>query len=264
MTSADTGHSTTPAIAHDLDQHLDSMETRLASMQTQIQRLQRLASLGTMSAMLAHEINNILTPILSYAQYALQQNDTDLMRTALDKTLSNARRMAALCERVLGLASEDDKGPRDQALLPLVTGAVESLGRGLERDNIELTVDLPEDLTAHVHGGHLQQVLFNLVLNARQAMLGRRGRLTISGGSAESGRVTLTIADNGPGIRSDDLDRIFEPFFTTKHHHDRPDRRGIGLGLTICRQLIEDMGGSIVVESRPGRGATFTLDLPAA
>ncbi len=247
----------------DLEHQIDGLEHHLAGLQDQVQRLQRLASLGTVSAMLAHEFNNILTPIVSYAQYALKRDDHDLMRTALDKTLTNSRRMTELCERVLGLASDDSMGPRNVAIRPLAVDAAECLGRDLEKDNIELITDVPPDLPAHVHAGHLQQVLFNLVLNARQALLGRRGRLTISGRPTDDGRIVLTVSDNGPGIKAEDLDRVFEPFFTTKRQHDKPDRRGIGLGLPICQQLVEDMGGTITVESEPGRGAAFTLTIPA-
>lgn len=243
---------------------IDGLEWHLASMQEQVQRLQRLASVGTVSAMLAHEINNIMTPIVSYAQYALERNDTDLMRKALDKTLRQSKRLTGLCERVMGLASDDQMGPTDTLIRPLVVDAVECLGRDLDKDNIELLIEIPEDLKARVHGSSVQQVLFNLVLNARQAMLGRRGRLVISGKTNTDGRIEVRVADSGPGIQAENIGRIFEPFYSTKGHAVQSDRRGIGLGLTISRQLIEEQGGTISVESEYGAGAMFSLTVPAA
>ncbi len=241
---------------------LDGLEGRLLQLQHQVEQLQRLASLGTMAAMLAHEFNNALTPILSYCQYALQRGEPELMRTAVEKSFKNARRLGHLCERVLGMATDDQMGPTDTLILPLVRDAVECLGRDLEKDNIVLSLDVPDDLTARVTAGSLQQVLFNLVINARQAMLDRPGNLRIAAWRTDDGKVSINIADTGQGIKPEHLDKIFEPFFTTKQHESRADRQGIGLGLHICRQLMEEQGGTIEAESKPGKGATFTLTLP--
>lgn len=247
----------------DVQDHLEVLASQLASLQDQVRGLQRLAGLGTMSAMLAHEINNILTPIVSYGQYALQRNDPELLRTAVEKTLANSKRLTGLCTRVLGLAAESQAGLTATPIAPLVADAVECLGRDLAKDNITLHVHVPADLTARVHAGGLQQVLFNLVLNARQAMLDRRGELTITGERADGDRVRITVRDNGPGIPAEHVTRVFEPFFSTKQHQDRADKRGVGLGLAICRQIMSENGGTIDVHSVPGQGATFTLTLPS-
>jgi len=249
---------------NDVEQQLEGLERHMEMLQHQVQRLQRLASLGTISAMLAHEFNNALTPIISYCQYALQRGDGELMRTAVEKTFKNAQRLDLLCRRVLGMAVDDQMGPIDTEILPLVTEAVECLGRDLENDDITFAVDVPEGLKARSTAVSLQQVLFNLVLNARQAMLDRPGSLKISARRAEDGSVIIEIADTGPGIKPEYLDKIFEPFFTTKQHESRTDRCGIGLGLHICRQLMEEQGGTINVASKPDECTTFTLTLPAA
>ena len=246
----------------DVEQQLDGLERHLTELQRQIEQLQRLASLGTMSAMLAHEFNNLLTPILSYCQYALQRPEPELLRTAVEKTYKNAQRLSLLCQRVLGMAVDDQMGPVETPLLPLVTETIECLGRDLGNDDITLTLDIPEGLRARVRASSFQQVLFNLVINARQAMLDRPGRLTISAQAGDEGRVAIEVVDTGPGIKPEHLDRIFEPFFTTKQHEGRPDRRGIGLGLHICRQLMEEQGGTIRAESKYGEGAKFTLTIP--
>jgi len=255
-----TGH--TPTIS--IKDQLDKLEGHMASLQEQVQRLQRMASLGTVAATLAHEFNNLLTPIISYSQYALSRDDPALLRTAVEKTHKNAERLTTLCGHILGLATDDQMGPTDAEIKPLLLEAVACLGRDLEKDNIAFSVDVPDDLVARVRRGSLRQILFNLVLNARQAMLGRAGTLTLSAYSSEDGAVEITVADTGPGIRPEHMDRIFEPFFTTKQRENKPGRGGVGLGLHVCKQLVEEQHGTIAVESEPGRGAKFRLVFSAS
>ena len=95
-------------------------------------------------------------------------------------------------------------------------------------------------------------------------MLDRRGSLTITATTSKAGRVEITVADTGPGIQPEHLSRLFEPFFSTKGQADRTDRGGAGLGLSICKRLLDDCGGSIQVASQYGCGAAFTISLPAA
>jgi signal transduction histidine kinase len=258
-------HDITVSQANDAVQGaLAGLEHQLHDLERQVLGLQRMASLGTVSAMLAHEFNNVLTPIVSYCQYALHRDDPALTRTAVEKTLKNAQRLTLLCTRILGMAVDEQMGSRPTPLASLVRDTILCLGRDLEKDNITLTVEVAEELSARAHAASLQQVLFNLVINARQAMLGAAGRLTISGARTADGRVALHVADTGCGIRAEHIDRIFEPFFTTKGPDARPDRGGVGLGLHVCRRLMAEQEGEISVRSQPGQGTTFTLTLPAA
>jgi signal transduction histidine kinase len=139
---------------------------------------------------------------------------------------------------------------------------LQTLGRDLQKDRIRLTVSVDDDLTARCNPNQLEQVLFNLLLNARQAILPKPGSLTLEAEPAGDNAVILRVRDNGPGITPANLERIFTPFFSTKRNADRPDRRGIGLGLAVCRQMVESWGGEINVESTVGEGTTFTLTLP--
>lgn len=264
---------------NNLERHLDVLERRLGTLQEQVEQLQRLSSLGTVSAMLAHEFNNLLTPVISYSQYALKTNDPDLLRTAAEKTHKNASRMATLCQKVLGMVTDDQMGFVETPIRPLVMDAVECLGRDLEKDDITLNIEIPEDLTARANAGNLQQVLFNLVINARQAMIERPGRLTIAathtdndtdtstntgtGTGNSNGKVSIHVTDNGIGIKPENLSRVFEPFFSTKKHASKTERRGIGLGLHICKRLMEEQDGTISINSTPSQGTTVTLTLPA-
>lgn len=240
---------------------LEKLESEFSSLKKQLWHAQRLAAMGTMAAMMAHEYNNLMTPIVSFAKYALDENDPELMRSAVEKSLKQAVRASHLSERILNMARDQRVGQTMVPLRELVEESVECLGRDLSKDNIGLTLDVDPGLKIRADAGSLQQVLVNLIQNARQAMLGRRGRLTIRAQKLE-GEVRLTVADTGAGIGSEDLNDVFEPFFTTKSHADRPDKRGIGLGLTVCRDIIAEHGGRIEVESRLGHGTTFTITLP--
>ncbi len=250
-------------VDHDVERQLDGLERQFTELREQVKQLQRLAGLGTLSSVLAHEFNNMLAPIVSYSQYALQRNDPELTRSALEKTLASSKRLAELCTKILGMATDDASGPADTLIAPVVAEAVDCLTRDLAKDDIVLTVDVAADLKARFQPATLQQVLFNLLLNARQAMLGRPGRLTVTARQVVE-RVEIAVADTGPGINPENLEKIFEPFFSTKRHESQLDRGGVGLGLYVCKQLMVDLGGTITVASKPGQGATFTLTVPAA
>ncbi len=213
--------------------------------------------------MLAHEFNNLFTPVVAYASHALSENDTDLMRSTLQKMLQRIETMGMMTDRLVGMAKQPDGAIKAVGLLDLVENAVSCLGRDLAKDNIELKLQIDADLRARANDNQLLQVLFNLVINARQAMLGRRGRLTIDA-HPDDEQVVIHVRDTGCGIPEENLERIFEPFFSTKQHADKPDRRGLGLGLAICRDIIEELGGSISVESQVDVGTTFTITLPRA
>lgn len=248
----------------DIGEQVDDLTRRFVELQQHTQRLQKLASIGTLSAMLAHELKNLLTPIVGYAQYALQKPDTDLMQTALASALRNAQAAAGLCDRILRMADAREPSVTRVPVRAAVEDALGCLGRGVDRDGIRLDLRIDASLAVRFNADDLRQVLFNLILNARQAMLDRPGTLTLTARVADADRVLIEVTDTGSGIRSEDVSRVFEPFFTTRRHGERPDRRGIGLGLTICRQMIESAGGSISASSRWGEGTTITLDLPAA
>ncbi len=248
--------------SHPIEKQVGDLEGHFRSLQKQLWHAQRLASLGTMAAMVAHEYNNLMTPVVSFARYAVEQGDPALMHSALEKVLKQALRATQLSDRILNLAVDQDRGPVATSLRALVDESVECLGRDLAKDNISLTVEIAPDLQIHVNPGQIQQVFVNLIQNARQAMLGRKGRLTVTA-ERIGDRIHVHVTDTGSGIRSEDMGRIFEPFFTTKSHADRPDKRGIGLGLAICRDIVTSHGGSIEVRSRLGHGTTFTLIFPA-
>jgi len=231
-------------------------------MQEQLRQSQKLASLGTTAAMIAHEFNNLFTPVVAYAQQALDTGDVELMKTALGKTLDRTNAMRQMADRVIGLARQPAGGVRAINVRQLAENAVGCLCRDPAKDNITVNLQIDPHLAVRANENQLLQVMFNLVVNARQAMLGRRGRLTIDAAPAGEEHVEINVRDTGCGISPENMSHIFEPFFSTKHDADKPDRRGLGLGLSISRGIIEDLGGTITVSSEVNVGTTFTITLP--
>jgi signal transduction histidine kinase len=260
-----------------LEQALDLLQQRIDLLQQNLSHQNKLATLGMVTAVLAHEFNNILTPMLSYTKFALSEKSDEAMRTkALTKALNGATRLANISNSLLGFARGDDSTTAN--VKNAVTETLACLSRDPAKDGIALTVDIPEDLQVAMNAGQLQQVLMNLIVNARSALLSggtNNGpkRLTLRGRIIKKGKIAeLILSDTGPGIPQDVLPRIFDPFFSTKRHEVEVDanaedalpKGGTGLGLTICHELITAAGGTIRAESQPKQGATFTIELPLA
>ena len=256
--------STLARDAYALQAQVDELARQFEKMQAQLRQAQKLASLGTTAAMIAHEFNNLFTPVVAYAQQALDTGDVELMRTALAKTLDRTNAMRQMADRVIGLARQPAGGVRSVNVRQLAENAVGCLCRDVGKDNIGLNIQIDPGLAVRANENQLLQVMFNLVVNARQAMLGRRGRMTIDAAPIDEDRVEINVRDTGCGISAENLTRIFEPFFSTKQDADKPDRRGLGLGLAISRSIVEDLGGTIAAASEVNVGTTFTLNLPKA
>ena len=261
----------TPAVANPEDlarveallEHFEQLEIQFDQVREGLTHSHRLATLGTIATIIAHEYNNILTPVVSYAQLALaKEDDPQLMRKAVEKALAGAERAAHISSSLLGFAREADEGHVTK-LLAVIDEAIACLSRDPKKDGIELVVDVPDVLVA-ISPLNFQQVLVNLLLNAKRAMQRGGGKLWISG-RVSGGLVHIDVADTGPGIPEAILDRLFEPFVTHRHRRrEQGEPKGTGLGLCICRDLVRAAGGSISVESVPDKGATFHIKLPQA
>ncbi|HUO10964.1 MAG TPA: ATP-binding protein [Phycisphaerae bacterium] len=259
------------------EQAIATLQQRLDQMQANLAQQNKLATLGMVTAVLAHEFNNILTPMISYTKFALSDKADEALRNkALTKALSGAERLANISQSLLGFARGNDNAVAN--VQQAITETLACLSRELSKDGITLCVDMPQSLTVAMNAGQLQQVLMNLVVNARSAMLGSstaqrsRGgvkRLSIRGSVIKNGKIAeVSVADTGPGIPEEVLPRVFDPFFSTKKRCEESEadeampRGGTGLGLTICQELIASAGGTIRVHSEPGNGATFIIELP--
>jgi C4-dicarboxylate-specific signal transduction histidine kinase len=243
-------------------EHFEQIENQFKQVRAGLMHSHRLATLGTIASIIAHEYNNILTPVISYGQLALASpEDQELMKKAVQKAVSGAERAASISNSLLGFAREADQ-EHVADIQEVVRDTIMCLGRDPKKDGVDLVVDVPE-VKVSIPPVNLQQVLMNLVLNAMQAMKGRgRGSITITG-RVDGAAVRVDVTDTGPGIPGEVSERLFEPFVTHSHANN-PTRKGTGLGLWICRDLIQSIGGEIEVESVQGKGTTFHLTLPVA
>lgn len=240
------------------------LEARLEDLTAQVRQAQQLASLGTAAAMIAHEVNNFLTPMRSWAQAALESGDAELQRKALEVVLNNACILGAMSERVLTLGAAKAVTQEAVCIRVAAEDAAASLCRDPSKDGIVFRIDTEEAAVALADPLQVRQILFNLLLNARNALAPRRrGRLTVSA-RRHGDWIITTVADDGPGIAARVLPHVFDPLWTSKSKTDDQPKRCAGLGLALCRDLVEAHGGTISVESEPERGTTFTIKLPAA
>jgi len=265
MTDVTTGpHPDQVETVEQLLNHFDQLEGQLSEVREGLMHSHRLSTLGTIAAIIAHEYNNILTPMISYAQLALdKESDHELMKKAVEKSLAGSLRAAHISASLLGFAREADA--ELVAHLPtVVEDAIGCMAREPQRDNIELTTDLP-DVRLAMRPIDLQQVILNLLLNARNVLRSQAGGSLQVNASVEGDLVMIDIIDSGPGIPSEIRDRLFEPFVTQRAAESNTSTvKGTGLGLAICRDLVRNAGGTIGFETEEGVGTTFRLTIPLA
>jgi signal transduction histidine kinase len=230
----------------------------------QVIALQRISSLGVLAGGIFHELNNALTPILNYAKLGLRNADPAYRERALTQIVAASQRAAQITRGMLGLARPGGLNHREPTdLARLVDEVVLLVKKDLARHHVRLEVTANGRPSARVNPAQIQQVLLNLLINARQAMpAGGVARLRL--GTDTTGRlVELSVADTGIGIAPADLRRIFEPFYSTKANPDAAGHGSTGLGLAVCRDIVEAHHGRLRAESRPGQGSIFTMILPA-
>jgi len=226
---------------------------------------QRLESVGRLAGGIAHDFNNMLTVILGSAHLAeakLQEPMPDLedVRADLLDMRRAAERAALLTAKLLAFAGKQAHHPRSFRLDTLLVDVERQL-RPLLGGNVELAITPGARARVHADPQQIEQVVSNLVLNARDAMP-HGGRITLSThdlAHPEGARVRLVVSDNGHGIAPEHVGRVFEPFFTTK-----PIGLAAGLGLATCYGLVEQNRGTIAFETKVGHGTTFRVDLPAS
>jgi signal transduction histidine kinase len=248
---------------------LVALQDQIDALREQLTESQRLATIGTIAAVIAHEFNNLLTPIVSYSQYALQsaegdKPDMELIRKALSKSFQGSSKAGRICGSMLGLARGESQYEKVD-VQRLVDEVLLVLARDPQKDGIALRVQVQPQLYVNADAVQLEQVLLNLLINARQAMLGRGGALTIKAQRVDGAEeIRIQVIDTGPGIPDKLLPKIFDPFFTTKGTARKGETRGTGLGLAICKEILEHHRGRIEVASELGKGTTFSIYLPAA
>ncbi len=246
-----------------LYRQLQCNQQRIEQLQQQIMASQKLASLGAMACMAAHEFNNLLMPIINYAELALaHKEDAELTQKALEKAIRHGNRAAEMLQSMLGLARNKSEQYQSVNLLQMVKDCFDGLVRDFSKDNITVNIEIPDDLSIDVIPGQFQQVMLNLIINARHAMLDTGGSLTIKAEKPDNHTTRISVTDTGRGIDEDIIEHIFEPFFSTKTDTENPERAGTGIGLTVCQNIINEHKGTIEVSSTPNQQTTFTITLP--
>jgi two-component system, NtrC family, sensor kinase len=249
-----------------LEERVQAKSEEVQRVHAQMLQAEKLTSLGKLAAVVAHEINNPLSGILTYARLVrrwIEKGEiSDERRAEIEETLrlveSESRRCGDLVKDLLTFARQTPMNLQPVDLNAIVRMVLRLVEHKLEMVNIAVELELEESLP-EIEGdtAQLQQLLLALVLNAIDAMP-REGVLRIRSSShEETGAVELSVQDNGTGIPDEVRERLFEPFVTTKETGS-----GVGLGLAISHQIVERHGGRIGVESEPGRGTRFTMLFP--
>ncbi|TMQ49711.1 MAG: response regulator [Candidatus Eisenbacteria bacterium] len=254
-----------PAIERELREAQARSERQ--SLEEQLRQAQKMEAVGRLAGGVAHDFNNILTAILGYSQMIQGQlgAEHELLRE-VGEVEKAALRAAALTRQLLAFSRRQVLQPKVLDLNVVVDG-VESMLRRLIGADVELSLRCGEDLwRIKADAGQVEQVLMNLVVNARDAMP-EGGKITIQTANVKLGEgregiepgsyVALAVMDTGTGMDEKTRAQIFEPFFTTKE-----SGRGTGLGLSTVHGIVKQSGGHIAVESAPGQGSTFTVYLP--
>lgn len=262
MLAADHSHAQTSTPSK--QSSLDALHSEVEELRRQRDEARRYAALGELASTTTHEFNNVLTTILNYAKLGLRHTDDATRTRALEKILSAGQRAEKITNSVLGMARNRGHDPAPTDLAALVNEALVLLEREMAKHRVQIEPQLQTTSRAWVVAGQIQQVLLNLLTNARQAMpKGGRVMVRVTEDPA-TGTIDLTVQDTGEGIPPEVLPKIFDSGFSTKTGPDSTGKGGAGLGLAACREIIESHGGKIRVESALGRGTAFILKLPKA
>ena len=241
-----------------------SLQQKVEILQQQLAHAQKLTALGELVSTTTHEFNNILMTIINYAKLGMRHRDNATREKAFEKILSAGNRAAKITNSVLGMARNRGSDHEPTDLVKLIDDTLVLLEREMNKYRIRVEKQFSDVPEALINGNQIQQVLLNLLINARQAM-SSGGRLLIKlSHNAEENMVELVVRDFGSGIPAEKLPHIFDSFYTTKKGPDASGKGGTGLGLSMCRDIIESHQGRIRVDSTIGKGTAFTLKLPAA
>ena len=241
---------------------LENLRQQVETLKQQLSQAQKLTALGELVSTTTHEFNNVLMTIINYAKLGLRHKDNANREKCFDKILAAGNRAARITNGVLGMARNRAISQEPVDLSQLVEDTLLLLEREMNKYRITVEKQYQPTPKVTLAAHQVQQILLNMLINARQAMP-NGGRIVIKLlHDADNQTVDLVIRDYGGGIPADKLPHIFEPFFTTKSGPDASGKGGTGLGLSMCREIMEGHRGRIRVESTVGKGTAFTLKFP--
>ena len=245
---------------HSLVNAINRMISELDKKSEQLMQKEKMASLGTLTSGVAHELNNPLSNIYSSTQILLEeldQNDLSFQQKMLEGIEEQVEKARGIVKSLLEFARESEFKPVATDVRQLIDNSIKLLHNEIPA-NVTIQVEAEDNLSAEVDPRRISQALINLVLNGIQAMEGTTGQLKVRARSDKNKRnVIIEVADAGYGISKEHLPRIFDPFFSTKDVD-----RGTGLGLYVTYGIIKKHNGNLSVTSEPGVGTTFVVSLP--
>jgi two-component system, NtrC family, sensor kinase len=242
-------------------EELEKTVATLKTTQAQLIQSEKLSAIGEFVAGVAHELNNPLTSVVGFAELLQQSDVSERHRKFLGLIVLSAQRCHKIVQSLLSFARQHKPERKAVKLHEVAEASVAILQYQLRTNNIQVITHFDPQLPKVLADSHqLQQVFVNLINNARQAIEAYRPRgvIRITTERCERG-ARISFQDDGPGIAKENLTKVFNPFFTTKDVG-----KGTGLGLSLSYGIIKEHGGSISVDSGPGQGATFTIELPVA
>jgi two-component system, NtrC family, sensor kinase len=246
-----------------LEERVEQKTRELSGAQEEMLRVERMASIGKLAAVVAHEINNPLAGILTYSKLLKKRLSRGPEPNAenismLDLMESESRRCGEIVKNLMTFARPTSMNREPSDLNAVIDRCVRLVQHQLTLKSVELHLDLYKDLPAvRCDPGQIEQVILALVMNAIDALSNGGNLSLVSRKVPNSDSVQIEVRDDGIGMPQDVLKKMFEPFFTTKEHG-----RGLGLGLAISRNIVDRHGGRIEVSSEPSHGTTFIITLP--
>ena len=236
--------------------------TERMELESQLSQAEKMSSIGLLAAGVAHEVNTPLAVISSYAQMLLKHvNGDEKISSLLDKITRQTFRASEIVNNLLNFSRTSGTEFSDISVNKVVSDTLALLDHQFKVARVKVDRDLQDDLPMiHGNAGKLQQVFLNLFLNAKDAMSGTGGTLTVK--TANGAGVSVSVSDTGTGIAPEHIHKIYDPFFTTKVAPREGQPRGTGLGLSVTYGIIQEHAGKIRVESHAGQGTTFHLEFP--
>lgn len=248
------------------------LEAEREEMQRQLYQTSKLASIGELSAGVAHEINNPLNGVINFAQLLKDEETprTEFEKQMIDGIIDEGQRIAKIVRGLLTFASAESHELEQVHFADSIKTSIALFGRQFEKEGITLEIELEPDLPmVRADGSRLRQVVVNMISNAYHALKAKQARsaesvepklfrISARRAGKDSRRVRVEFYDNGVGIKREDLSKVFDPFFTT-----RRETGGTGLGLSVSFGIVRDFGGTINVESEEGKFTRFIIELSA-
>lgn len=247
-----------------LTTQVQDLKENLKQTKAQLIHSSKISTLGQIAAGVSHEINNPIGAILANAQFLEMNIQGDTEKECIENIVTAARRCRDITKKLLNYAREETLELSEVNINEVVENTISMLHYLFSNDKIHLKKELGSVPKVYGNFNELSQVLTNLLINAKDAILGRRlsvkdGLVQVRTRVAEDEYVVVEVKDNGIGMSEKVIGKVFHPFFTTKDVG-----KGTGMGLSICKGIIESHNGEITVNSKEGKGSTFTVKLPIA